>query len=129
MRVTKAYVQKVINAPLQEAENLTIDELVKLLTKLADAYYNTDKPLVPDNVYDILFDNLKERDPDNKFLKEVGAKVKADRKKIKLPYPMGSLDKIKPNTGFLEPWIKKNKGPYIISDKLDGVSAQIYRDL
>ena len=127
MRVTKAYVQKVINAPLQEAENLTIDELVKLLTKLADAYYNTDKPLVPDNVYDILFDNLKERDPDNKFLKEVGAKVKADRKKIKLPYPMGSLDKIKPNTGFLEPWIKKNKGPYIISDKLDGVSAQIYR--
>ena len=25
MRVTKAYVQKVINAPLQEAENLTIE--------------------------------------------------------------------------------------------------------
>ena len=127
MRVTKSYLQKIIKAPLQEVEVLPIDELVKLLSKLADAYYNTDSPLVPDNVYDIIFDNLKERDPDNKFLKEVGAKVKADRKKVKLPYPMGSLDKIKPNTGFLEPWLKKNKGPYVISDKLDGVSAQIYR--
>ena len=41
---------------------------------------------------------------------------------------MGSLSKIKPDTGFLEPWLTKFKGPYVISDKLDGVSAQIYND-
>ena len=40
---------------------------------------------------------------------------------------MGSLDKIKPNEGYLDPWLTKNKGPYVVSDKLDGVSAQIYR--
>ena len=41
---------------------------------------------------------------------------------------MGSLSKIKPDTGFLEPWLEKYKGPYVVSDKLDGVSAQIYND-
>jgi DNA ligase (NAD+) len=41
---------------------------------------------------------------------------------------MGSLEKIKPNTGSLEAWLKKFKGPYVISDKLDGISAQIHND-
>ena len=126
-RVTKQLLEKIVKDPKKFSEELTIDELVKLLTKLSDAYYNTDKPLVEDKIYDILFDNLKERDSENTFIKTAGSKVKANRRKVNLPYPMGSLDKIKPNEGYLEPWLKKNKGPYIISDKLDGVSAQIYR--
>ena len=126
-RVTKQLIDKVKKSPSDIANELTIEELVKLLTKLSDAYYNTDTPLVEDKTYDILFDSLKERDPDNNFIKTAGTKVKANRRKVNLPYPMGSLDKIKPNEGYLEPWLKKNKGPYIISDKLDGVSAQIYR--
>jgi len=36
---------------------------------------------------------------------------------------MGSLDKIKPDTGALAKFIKKYKGPYVMSDKLDGVSG------
>jgi len=126
-RVTKQLIEKVKLNPTDVANELTIDELIKLLKKLADAYYNTDTPLVDDKTYDILFDILKDKDPNNDFLKTAGVKVKATRKKVKLPYPMGSLDKIKPNEGYLEPWLIKNKGPYIISDKLDGVSAQIYR--
>ena len=126
-RVTKQLLDKIKKTPSDIAETLTIDELVKLLTKLSDAYYNTDKPLLEDKTYDILFDNLKTRDPDNDFIKTAGSKVKANRRKVNLPYPMGSLDKIKPNEGYLDPWLTKNKGPYIVSDKLDGVSAQIYR--
>jgi NAD-dependent DNA ligase len=36
---------------------------------------------------------------------------------------MGSMDKIKPDTGALISWTAKYKGPYIISCKLDGVSG------
>ena len=128
MKFTKAFIDKVKTTPVKVAEELDDEELVKLMRKLADAYYNTGKPLVDDKVYDILFDILKERDPDNPFFKEVGATVKVDRKKVNLPYPMGSLEKVKPDTGKLEPWLKKFKGPYVISDKLDGVSAQIHND-
>ena len=36
---------------------------------------------------------------------------------------MGSMDKFKPKTGDIDKWIKKFKGPYFITDKLDGVSG------
>lgn len=128
MKITKAFIDKIKKSPSKVAEELEDEELIKLLKKLADAYYNTGTPLVEDKVYDLLFDILKERDSDNPFFSEVGATVKVDRKKVNLPYPMGSLEKVKPTTGTLEPWLKKFKGPYIVSDKLDGVSAQIHND-
>jgi len=127
MRITKAFINSIKKNPLDIAKSLSDEELEKLLRKLADAYYNTGVPLIEDITYDILYDNLKERYPSNSFLKEAGSKVKVDRKKVELKYPMGSLIKIKPNEGDLKPWLKKYNGPYIISDKLDGVSAQIYR--
>jgi DNA ligase (NAD+) len=127
MRITKAFINSIKKNPLDIAKSLSDEELEKLLRKLADAYYNTGVPLIEDITYDILYDNLKERDPFNPFLKEAGSKVKVDKKKVELKYPMGSLTKIKPNEGDLEPWLKKYNGPYVISDKLDGVSAQIYR--
>ena len=36
---------------------------------------------------------------------------------------MGSMEKIKPDTGALTRWKKKYKGPYVISAKLDGMSV------
>jgi DNA ligase (NAD+) len=128
MKITKALIEKVKSNPTEIAESMSDELLTKLLTKLSDAYYNTGTPLVEDSVFDTLFDALKIRDPTNKFFKEAGASVKVERKKVKLVYPMGSLNKIKPTSGDLDTWIKKFKGPYILSDKLDGVSAQIYND-
>lgn len=61
VRLTKQFLDKLKNNPTQIVDELTIVELVKLLTKLADAYYNTDKTLVDDKTYDILFDTLKEK--------------------------------------------------------------------
>lgn len=127
MRITKTFITSIKKSPSDIAKTLSDEDLEKLLRKLADAYYNTGVPLVDDNVYDILYDILKDRDPSNPFLKEAGSKVKVNRKKVELKYPMGSLIKIKPNEGNLIPWLKKYHGPYVISDKLDGVSAQIYK--
>ena len=70
----------------------------------------------------------EEKDPENPYLEEVGAPVKGTKKKVKLPYEMGSLIKIKPETGALEKWVKKFGGPYVVSDKLDGASVQLYKD-
>jgi len=39
---------------------------------------------------------------------------------------MPSLDKITPSTDALEKWMKKYKGLFTVSDKLDGVSAMLY---
>jgi len=114
--------------PIKYANKLSIDELVKLMKKMADAYYNTGKPLVSDKIYDELRDVLEEREPNNAYLKEVGAPIKGTKEKVILPFPMGSLAKVKPNSGTLDKWVAKYKGPYVLSDKMDGASMQMYKD-
>lgn len=110
------------------AKTFTISEIVKLLKKLSDAYYN-EEPLVPDLIYDELRELLEEKDPENPYLEEIGAPVKGTKNKVKLPYEMGSLKKVKPSTGKLEKWLEKyDSGSYVISDKLDGVSVQLYKN-
>ena len=128
MKITKKLLKEITDDPLKYSSYTDIDTLVQIMNKFSVVYHSTDKPLVSDQVYDIIYDKLKERDPANIFFKKIGAKVKVTKEEVKLPFSMGSLNKIKPDTGFLEPWIKKYNGPYLISDKLDGVSAQIYND-
>ena len=36
---------------------------------------------------------------------------------------MGSLDKVKPGNNALERWFGKYSGPFLVSDKLDGISG------
>lgn len=119
-------INKINENPKKFADEVKIKDLVKTLKLLSDVYYNTGNNLVSDEVYDILKDTLKDRDPTNPYLKEVGVSIK--KNKVKLPYPMGSLNKIRPEKENLEVWINKYPGPYVISDKLDGVSAQYYKD-
>lgn len=79
-----------------------------------------------DETFDQFVDELKRMRPKSKFLKQVGAKVvtgKGRPPKAKLKHFMGSLDKVKPEDA--DPWLKKNKGPYVVSNKEDGVSIQI----
>lgn len=100
----------------------TLPELIKKLRAASDAYYNGDKPLMTDDEYDDLRDELAKRSPSHPFLKEVGAPVGSGA--IALPYIMASLNKIKPGTGAVENF--KNKSAvkhWILSEKLDGISA------
>ena len=85
-----------------------------------DAYYN-EKPVIDDNTYDILKEYIERTYPDNTTIQLVGAPIVKD--KVTLPYQMWSQNKIKPDTTALSNWMKKFKGPFVISGKLDGISA------
>jgi NAD-dependent DNA ligase len=75
-----------------------------------------------DSEYDALYASVSKEYPDHPALKQIGAPV-ITKNKVTLPYFMGSMDKIKPDTDALFIWKKKYNGPYIISCKLDGVSG------
>jgi NAD-dependent DNA ligase len=106
-------------------EKLTENELAKMI-RIAKEYYENAHILFTDNEYDILLEFTERKFPMNKVSKEVGAPVK--KNKVKLPFEMASMDKIKPDTNALSNWCLKYKGPYVISCKLDGVSGLYFND-
>ena len=104
-------------------EKLPAIDIVKMLQKANHSYYNTDSPILTDSQYDLLLELFAERFPTHPYLETVGATV-ITGKKVALPYWLGSMDKIKPDTNALEKWVLKYPEPdYVLTDKLDGVSA------
>ena len=101
-------------------ESMNEKQLGQLLREANNAYYNK-QPLFSDNQYDIIKDFIEAKYPSNPVLHEIGAQV--ERNKVELPYHMGSMDKIKPDTNALSNWLGKYSGPYVLSCKLDGVSG------
>ena len=101
----------------------TIDQLVSMLKKASDAYYNnSDGPVMSDDEYDRLRDQLEELCPMHPFLKQVGAPI--EKGAVKLPYKMASLNKIKPGTGAVSSFVSQSKiKQWVLSDKLDGISV------
>lgn len=108
---------------LTALNKLTEKELGDLLREANSQYYNnSDKPpLMSDTLYDILKDFISSKYPSNPCIHEIGASVTKD--KATLPYFMGSMNKIKPDTSDLTKWKRNNTGPYVLSCKLDGVSG------
>ena len=92
---------------ISEIKGLSEEKLSAMIHYANDAYYNK-KPVVTDNVYDILKEYIQRNYPDNIAITEVGAPV--EKNKVALPYYMGSMEKIKPDTGALTRWKKKYKG-------------------
>ena len=99
---------------------LNENQLAEML-RLASATYYHKKPLVTDEVFDILQEYVEAEYPDNLQLQEIGAPV--DKDKVALPYFLASMRKIKPDTGRLQKWKVKHPGPDLVSGKLDGISA------
>ena len=88
------------------------------IIRYANKMYYIKTPVLSDNEFDIIKEFVEKK---YTTILEIGAPV--ERNKVKLPYEMASMDKIKPDTNALENWIKKYPGPYVLSCKLDGVSA------
>jgi len=117
----KVDVDKFKQQGMSYLETLSQKELDEMLLLANDVYYNTNKPLMTDNEYDILKEYIMSKYPSDKAVLEVGAPV--GKNKVKLPYEMWSMDKIKPDTGELAKWMSKYAGPYLLSCKMDGVSG------
>lgn len=95
----------------------TVKLLVKKLTDACVAYYETGNPIMADDTYDHLVEELRALDPNHEFFSRVG--TTPSRNVVTLPIVMPSLNKIKPAS-----WESmKLQGPYVCSAKLDGVSA------
>lgn len=104
-----------------ETEDLLILHDIKLYND--DIYYNSGKTELSDVQYDMLKDIIQKRDPD--YIPPIGAKIRDKTKSVILPFHLGSANKFTPNEkeGVIK-WIQNNPSPeYVISDKLDGVSA------
>ena len=121
--ITKTLITKLEKEPHNEGLKLDIKLLEKLLKKAILDYYNTDKPLLSDKTFDILETILKERYPESELFKTIGAPIAILEDKVKLPYYLGSLDKVKPGEKVLTKWLKDNEGSVLISEKLDGLSC------
>lgn len=102
----------------------TTNDLVEIITYAKDKYFNGES-IISDDIYDMLIEQLTILDPDNIILNEIAHDV-TNGIRVKLPFHMGSMTKIKPSDNKLfDRWKQKYEGPYIISDKLDGVSAML----
>ena len=101
-------------------DKLNENQLSSLIHSANVAYYN-EEPFLTDNEYDIIKDFMETKYPNNAIIAEIGAAV--EKNKVPLPYYMGSMDKIKPDTDALATWMGKYRGPYVLSCKLDGVSG------
>ena len=91
--------------------------LVATLKAASDAYYNGKPLLMDDAAFDAMQERLRELDPENPYLSEIGAPP--DGVAATLPYPMPSLDKIKPGQDLR---FLAGSG-FVLSEKLDGLSA------
>jgi DNA ligase (NAD+) len=117
-------------------KTLTNGHLVKMILLCDDLYYNKSSPIMTDNQYDILKDYTTATYPTANV--PVGAPI-ASTAKVALPYPMMSMNKKKDHKSVAK-WFQKyppktdiktateSNIAYILSAKLDGVSAMFYNE-
>lgn len=109
-----------------------IIELVSLLNKYRDAYYNRNESLVSDKEYDMLFDELVKLEQEqglilaNSPTQTVGYEVVSQLKKVTHNHPLLSLGK----TTEIQEFYDYFKGlPMLLMAKMDGLTCSLlYRD-
>jgi len=118
-------INSLLKDPIIFLKTKTKKEIVNFLQESDIAFFNTNKTLLNDDMYDLVKDYLKKLDPKNPYFKRVGAD---EETKVNLPFYMGSLDKIKDDKKAIDNWKIKYTGSVIISDKLDGISCLFYKN-
>ncbi len=98
-------------------EKILLDQL-----QYADEMYAKGTPVMSDREYDILRAKFRNTFPNNPYNKVVGASVEGE--KVKLPFTLGSLNKVKPD-GSYQDFQNKYTGEKVYWAKLDGVSVLV----
>lgn len=113
----------------QILDNYTEQELSYFIKIFKKHYYDNSTPLITDEYYDIIETFIKKKYPNNSICDKIGS-TPVKKIKVKLPYFMGSLNKIKHNTPeLIVKWCQKYSGEYVLQPKLDGVSGMfIYKN-
>lgn len=108
---------------IKDMSRTQLEELVELASYL---YYNYDGGGLSDNSFDALEYNLRKRFAGiGKKYEKIGAEP-IEKLRTKLPYPMMSLDKLRPDNPSLISFLtRSNKHGMVCSDKLDGVSCMV----
>ena len=127
MKITAATVKLIKADPERVLSKLSNDDVAALIQEANFRYYNKGAPMFTDTLFDVIKDHMRARDPHNPILEHVGAAVESG-KKVKLPYWMGSLDKIKSSEKDVDKWMARHPGQVMVSDKLDGNSAMYVWD-
>ncbi|MDB4507324.1 hypothetical protein N9064_00380 [bacterium] len=99
-------------------ETLNKSQIKKIIEDANSAYYNN-VAFMTDDEFDVIKEYFERKYPSVNL--GVGAKV--THNKVTLPYFMGSMNKLKPDTGAIERWKNIYGGPYVLSTKMDGVSG------
>jgi hypothetical protein len=95
-------------------------ECLELIRKANEAYFNTGTPIMTDQEYDALCETIG--------YEGVGSLPPTDTRRRKLPYYMGSLQKIKTEKQ-LSAWFNKKQTQRVhVTPKLDGVSVLIVKN-
>ena len=104
-------------------KTMDLESLVEYASYL---YYNFDGGGLTDNSFDAIEYHLNKRlKTKGRKWEKIGAEP-VDKLKTKLPYPMASLDKIKPGMSSLLTFLTKAKQYGMVwSGKLDGVSGMV----
>ena len=108
---------------IEALKMLDENELASMIQIANDAYYENNTSLLTDNQYDILREYTLQQYPNNSSAISGHTQCEVQKNKSTLPYEMGSMDKIKPDTQALSKWLETYDGPYVISCKLDGISG------
>lgn len=108
-----------------------MDNNQKYIEKLADSIaqyneaYRKGQPEISDTRYDEMVTELKRLDPDNKWFQHIEPVTINKSRKVKLPIPMKSLNKVK-SMADIQQWAKSLALPQntklVVMPKYDGVS-------
>ena len=102
-------------------ETLNKTQIKKIIEDANSAYYNN-VAFMTDEEFDVIKEYFERKYPSVNL--GVGARLaKVTHNKVALPYFMGSMNKLKPDTGAIERWKNIYGGPYVLSTKMDGVSG------
>ena len=95
-------------------KTLSAKDIIGMIDQANQTYYGNKDELMSDEQYDLLREYAQREFSNNKKVKKVadeghvGLQIEGIKNKVKLPYEMWSMDKIKPDTGYLSKWESHN---------------------